>query len=170
VQKKYYVLDASAFIGGYRPSNPFNYTIPEVTHEVKDINSKTILETAIKDGYLQIIEPDLKSMERVQETIKSSGDVLRLSHVDQKLIALALHLKNQQENVIVITDDYTIQNALKILKIPFKSVLTSGIKQIYGWKLICKGCKKEYSDDYPFDDCEICGSSIYKKRIKNKNK
>ena len=26
--------------------------------------------------------------------------------------------------------------------------------------------KKEFDEDYPFDDCEICGSKIFKKRIK----
>ena len=32
--------------------------------------------------------------------------------------------------------------------------------------IVLAGCKKEYDDDYPFDDCEICGSRIFKKRIK----
>jgi UPF0271 protein len=50
--------------------------------------------------------------------------------------------------------------------IPFSGILTEGIKGIYNWKKVCEGCKKEYPDDYPFDDCEICGSKIFKKRIK----
>jgi UPF0271 protein len=108
----------------------------------------------------------MESLELIDSTIKLSGDVLRLSLVDKKLLALALSIKKLQGNVTVITDDYTMQNVLKILEIPYKSVLTSGIKQIYAWKRICKGCKKEYSDDYSYDECEICGSPIYKKRIK----
>jgi UPF0271 protein len=166
MQKNFYVLDASAFIGGYIPVNKLNFTIPEVTAEVKDIKSKMILESAINEGKLKIEEPDMESLELIDSTIKLSGDVLRLSLVDKKLLALALSIKKLQGNVTVITDDYTMQNVLKILEIPYKSVLTSGIKQIYAWKRICKGCKKEYSDDYSYDECEICGSPIYKKRIK----
>ena len=59
-----------------------------------------------------------------------------------------------------------IQNVLKILNIPFKSVLTEGIKGTYNWKRICKGCKKEYHDNYEEKICEVCGSEIIKKRIK----
>ena len=71
------------------------------------------------------------------------------------------------ENIKVLTDDYSMQNVLKIMNIPYDSIITEGIKGIYNWKKVCEGCKKEYSDDYPFDDCEICGSKIFKKRIKN---
>ena len=98
--------------------------------------------------------------------ISASGDVLRLSVADKKLIALALMLSKEGRNVKVISDDYTIQNSLKIMKIPYSSIITDGIKGVYNWKKVCEGCKKEYSEDYPFDDCEICGSRIFKKRIK----
>ena len=170
MKKNYQVLDASAFIGGYRPKNKNNFTISEVTQEVRDINSKMILESAIKEGCLTIEEPDLGSVQEVESTVKSSGDILRLSEVDKKLLALSLSVKNKYGMVTVITDDYSMQNVLKILKIPFKSVLTSGIKEIYGWKRICKGCKKEYPENYPYEECEICGSPINKKRIKKAKK
>jgi len=102
----------------------------------------------------------------VNDIIYESGDILRLSLPDKKLIALAYMLSSNGENVKVITDDYTIQNTLKIMNIPFSGVITEGIKGIYNWKKVCEGCKKEFDEDYPFDDCEICGSKIYKKRIK----
>ena len=68
--------------------------------------------------------------------------------------------------LVEISDDYTIQNSLKIMNIDYSGVITEGIKGIYNWKKICEGCKKEYPEDYKFDDCEICGSKIFKKRIK----
>ena len=107
-----------------------------------------------------------KYVRRVNDIISESGDILRLSLPDIKLISLAYMLKDQGENVRVISDDYTIQNTLKIMKIDYSGVITEGIKGIYNWKKICEGCKKEYDEDYPFDDCEICGSRIFKKRIK----
>lgn len=170
MKKNYKVLDASAFIGGYRPTDKNNFTISEVTEELKDIQSKMIMENALKDRLLNILEPDHDGLTAVELTIKESGDVLRLSKTDKKLLALALNVKKIYGNVILITDDYSIQNVSKLLKIPFKSVLTSGIKEVYAWKKVCRGCKKEYDDEYSWDECEICGSDIYKQRIKKGNK
>jgi len=170
MKKNYKVLDASAFIGGYRPTDKNNFTISEVTEELKDIQSKMIMENALKDGLLNILEPDYDGIKTVELMIKKSGDVLRLSDTDKKLLALALNVKKNYGDVILITDDYSIQNVSKLLKISFKSVLTSGIKEVYGWKKVCKGCKKEYDDDYSWDECEICGSPIFKKRLKKKHR
>ena len=121
---------------------------------------------AIDEGKLVIQDVPSKYLSCVNDIISESGDILRLSLPDKKLISLAYMLSEQGENVKVISDDYTIQNTLKIMNIPYSGIITEGIKGIYNWKKVCEGCKKEYGEDYPFDDCEICGSKIYKKRIK----
>ncbi|KZX16351.1 tRNA(fMet)-specific endonuclease VapC [Methanobrevibacter cuticularis] len=162
----YYILDASAFIGGFDIQNSLNFTISEISEEVKDLKSKLIFDEAINNGKLFIKEPSSEGIKSLESIISNSGDILRLSMPDKKLIALAIEFFNEKKNVEVITDDYSIQNVLKILKIPYKSILTEGIKGIYNWKKTCEGCKKEYPDSYSWDDCEICGSKIFKKRIK----
>lgn len=167
MKNKIKILDASAFIGGYHPTDKNNYTIPDVTQELKDIQSQSILNNALKDNLLVIQDPSKKNSDIVDDTIKTSGDILRLSNVDKKLLALAIEKKSEHNDIILLTDDYSIQNVAKILKIPFQSIITKGINQVYNWKLICKGCKKEYAEDYSFTECEICGSPLYKKRIKN---
>lgn len=164
----YYILDASAFIGGFEPKSSFNFTVSEITEEIKDIKSQMIFEDAIKDEILFIKEPNNESIKKLEEIISKSGDTLRLSLPDKKLLALAVEFKSNEENFEVLTDDYSIQNVLKILNISYKSVLTEGIKGIYNWKKTCEGCKKEFPNSYEFDDCEICGSKIFKKRIKTK--
>ena len=161
-----YVLDASAFINGFKLISNSNFTVPEITAEIKDFESRLILDMAIDEGKLIIQDVETAYIDEVDKVISKSGDVLRLSVADKKLIALALMLSEQGENVKVISDDYTIQNSLKIMKIPYSSIITDGISGVYNWKKVCEGCKKEYSEDYPFDDCEICGSKIFKKRIK----
>ena len=161
-----YVLDASAFINGFKLTSNNNFTVPEITAEIKDFESRLVLDMAIDDGKLIIQDVEAKCIDEVDEVISASGDVLRLSVADKKLIALALMLSKEGRNVKVISDDYTIQNSLKIMKIPYSSIITDGIKGVYNWKKVCEGCKKEYGEDYPFDDCEICGSRIFKKRIK----
>ena len=161
-----YVLDASAFINGFKINSNNNFTVPEITEEIKDFESRLMFDMAIDEGKLVIQDVPLKYISCVNNIISESGDILRLSLPDKKLIALAYMLSEEGKNVKVISDDYTIQNTLKIMNIPYSGIITEGIKGIYNWKKVCEGCKKEYDDDYPFDDCEICGSKIFKKRIK----
>ena len=161
-----YVFDASAFINGFELTSNNNFTVPEITAEIKDFESRLTFDMAIDECKLTIHEVPNKYVNCVNEIISESGDILRLSLPDKKLISLAYMFSKEGRNVMVITDDYTIQNTLKILRIPYSGVITEGIKEVYNWKKVCEGCKKEYSEDYPFDDCEICGSRIFKKRIK----
>ena len=161
-----YVLDASVFITGFQITSKRNFTVPEITAEIKDFESRLKFDSIVDEGLLVISDVPQSYIDDVAEIISKSGDVLRLSPQDVKLISLAYMLSEQGENVKVISDDYTIQNTLRIMKIPYSGVMTQGIKGIYNWKKVCEGCKKEYDDDYPFDDCEICGSRIFKKRIR----
>ena len=164
--KCYYVLDASAFINGFKLISDNNFTVSEITAEIKDFKSKLFFDMTLEEGKLIIKDVPNEYISSVNSIISDSGDILRLSFPDKKLIALAYMFQKQGKNVKVISDDYTIQNTLKIMDIPYSGVITEGIKGIYNWKKVCEGCKKEYGEDYPFEDCEICGSKIFKKRIK----
>ena len=161
-----YVLDASAFINGFKMDSNNNFTVPEITAEIKDFESRLMFDMAIDEGRLVILDVSSEYINCVNNIISESGDILRLSLPDKKLIALAYMLSKEGRNVKVISDDYTIQNTLKIMKIPYSGIIADGIKEVYNWKKVCEGCKKEFDEDYPFDDCEICGSKIFKKRIK----
>ncbi|MDR2966713.1 MAG: ribonuclease VapC [Methanobacteriaceae archaeon] len=165
MDEMYYILDASAFIGGFEPKNSFNFTVSEITEEIRDIKSKIVFNEALKEGNLFIKEPDLKSIKNLELAISTSGDILRLSFPDKKLLSLAIDFKSSGKNVKVLTDDYSMQNVLKILNIPYESVLTEGINGVYNWKKTCEGCKREFPDNYEFDDCEVCGSEVFKRRI-----
>ena len=162
----FYILDASAFINGFEPKGQFNFTVSEITDEVKDLKSKILLDQSIEDGKIIIKEPKEEFIKELNETISESGDDLRLSEADKKLLALALDLRCENENIKVLTDDYSMQNVLKIIDIPYDSIITEGIRGIYNWVKTCEGCKREFDADYPFDDCEICGSKVFKRRIK----
>jgi UPF0271 protein len=163
----YYVLDASAFINRFEPKGQYNFTVSLITDEVKDLKSKILLDQAIEDGKIIIREPTKESAIELNKIISTSGDDLRLSEADKSLLALALDLLNEENaNIKVLTDDYSMQNVLKILDIPYDSIITEGIKGVYNWVKTCEGCKKEFDADYPFDDCEICGSKVFKRRIK----
>lgn len=164
----FYILDASAFINGFKPTSKNNYTVPEITFEIKDFESRLSYDSAVDEGKLTVQDVTKEYLDKTDEIISESGDILRLSLPDKKIIALALMLRDEGKSVKVISDDYTIQNTLKIIGIPYDGIITDGIREIYNWKKICQGCKKEFEEDYPFDDCDVCGSKIYKKRIRVK--
>jgi UPF0271 protein len=165
MKEKVYVLDASGIIGGFISSKHKNITINGVLSEIKDLKSQISLQSALDEGKIMVKEPDNDSVKQVKSAIHNSGDILRLSEVDISLVALAVTLlKNYHPTVV--TDDYSIQNILKILKIPYQGVMTEGITGIYGWIKICLGCRHHYPSDYQGEDCEICGSPVYRKRIK----
>ncbi|HTX61407.1 MAG TPA: ribonuclease VapC [Methanobacterium sp.] len=168
MSERVYVLDASGIIGGFISDDHPNYTTSQVITEIKDIKSRLTLENAMDKKHLIIEEPEIQDIQKISEVITKSGDLLRLSSVDKNVIALALHLKKKGLDPTVITDDYSIQNVLKIIKIPFRSVITRGIEEVVGWIKFCKGCRKIYPADYPSTDCEICGSPISRKRTKKK--
>lgn len=166
MSEKVYVLDSSGIIGGFMSLKFPNYTTSHVVMEIKDLKSQIFLQDAIDQNNITIKEPENVDLREVEDVIKESGDLLRLSDVDKGIIALALNFKRQGIHPVLATDDYSIQNVLKIMGIPFKSVLTKGIEDVVGWVKFCKGCKKAYPSDYPGADCEICGSPISRKRTK----
>ena len=123
----FYILDASAFINGFEPKSQLNFTVSEITDEVKDLKSKILLDQAIEEGKIIIKEPKEQFFQELNMIISKSGDDLRLSYADKKLLALALDLKSENEKIKVLTDDYSMQNVLKIIDIPYDSIITEGI-------------------------------------------
>jgi len=113
-----------------------------VVTEIKDIKSELSLQDALENKQITIKEPSTRDIEEVEKVITRSGDLLRLSDVDKGVIALAVKLKRDDLSPTVVTDDYSIQNVLKIMGISFRSVLTRGIEDVVGWIKFCKGCKK----------------------------
>lgn len=109
-----YILDASAFINGFKLISNDNFTVPEITSEIKDFKTKLYFDMVLEEGKLIIKDVTSEYITRVNDIISVSGDILRLSLADKKLIALACMLADEGKNVKVISDDYTIQNALKL--------------------------------------------------------
>jgi UPF0271 protein len=130
----FYILDASAFINGFELKEDNNLTVPEITYEIKDLKSKLTLDNSISEGKLIIKDADEKYNLEIEKTISKSGDNLRLSLPDKKLLALGLMIKSEGKNIKIISDDYSIQNVSKILDLNYDGIITEGIKIVYNWK------------------------------------
>ncbi|WP_292459718.1 type II toxin-antitoxin system VapC family toxin [Methanothermococcus sp.] len=157
------ILDASSFIHGYNPSveDGEHYTTYGIIKEVK--TKKEVVELAIEYGKLRIREPKTETVEKVKKMSIKTGDTL--SKNDMDILALAMDL-----NGILYTDDYGLQNVAKRLNVKVKCIVSEGIKERFTWKLVCKGCKKMYDIDYFDEVCEICGSPLERKMVKNRYK
>ncbi|HOI70773.1 MAG TPA: ribonuclease VapC [Methanobacterium sp.] len=166
MSKKVFVLDSSGIIGGFISGEFSNYTTSQVVTEIRDIKSQLFLQEALENKQITIMEPGPEDIKAVEEVITRSGDLLRLSDVDKGVIALAVYLRRDNLSPTLVTDDYSIQNVLMIMEIPFKSIQTRGINDVVGWIKFCKGCKKTYPSNYQETDCEICGSPISRKRTR----
>lgn len=166
---KVYILDASGIINGFCSEDHPNKMTSQTVEEIKDINTKIRLEEYIKNEKITIEDVSSEDYMQITKPLLESGDFMRLSETDKGIVALALKYKNLGADVITVTDDYSMQNILKILNLKFKPVGTSGIKKTIKWQRVCKGCKKKYESNYPYDDCEICGSKIIRKRVGGRN-
>ncbi len=160
-----YVLDASAILHTNtlqifdRPC----YTTPRVTQEVLDDKSRTILEVTIIQRRLAIVEPSEEYLKRATNAAKATGDILRLSDVDIEVIALALQIKDQGLEPVVITDDYAIMNVLRYLGIQYRPLRTRGIREYRKWLIYCPACGKVFHEKR--DVCDNCGSPLIKRKI-----
>lgn len=156
-----YVIDASGFITGYKFSKSAMITVPRVVDEVIDMTSRLRLELLLESG-LRVEKPLSKSLEQVRSAAISTGDVSVLSDTDVDLLAKALEL-NGEHHVILITDDYAIQNVAARLNIEFRPTVSTGIKNEVTWVKKCTGCGRIVRSE---DQCPICGSSVRRHRIR----
>ena len=60
-----YVLDASAFINGFKINSDNNFTVPEITAEIKDFKSKLVFDMALEERKLTIIDVPSKYISRL---------------------------------------------------------------------------------------------------------
>lgn len=162
---KLYILDASGLINGFYSKDSLNLMTSSTVNEIRDINTEILLNNCISEGFIKIEDVDYSEDEEIKDVLIGSGDFTRLSETDKDIVALALKHKRDGDEVITVTDDYSLQNTLKLLNLKFKSVRTKGIKNTIQWKKICKGCRKEYPADTSLEECDICGSPIIRKRM-----
>jgi UPF0271 protein len=154
------VLDASALIGGFWPSDKEEcYSVPEVIKEIKKNDIRLKIQLSISQGFLKILDPPPHSVEKTHKAGMDSGDIALLSRTDLKILSLALYLKEKGRDPVIVTDDYDIQNLASILEIKHIGVAEMGIKKVLKWKKACKGCGKVFRVDYE-GRCNVCGSKL----------
>lgn len=168
---KVVVLDASAFLAGFDPCSikePACVT-PTVLEELpKGGPVASRVRVLQESGKLTVREPTGRSMRKVDEAATKVGDKMALSRADLQLLALALDLKEEGLEPVILTDDYSIQNVAHFLKIEFSPLSTLGISEALDWIVYCPACFKEYPSNSGVGLCEICGTKLKRKAVKKR--
>jgi len=131
------IIDAAIFIQGIDVEG---VTTPKVIGEVKDPESRLLLESLISAGKVKVMVP--------------TGELGELSDADIEILALAYELKGE-----LFTDDYNLQNIATLLGLKFRT-LKKGIKKVIKWRYVCVGCGKKFETQPPDDVCPDCGSKV----------
>jgi len=166
------VLDTSAFIVGFDPlSSRFPlYVVPDVVDELTLSSiSETRLETAIEQQRLTVQSPTNKSCKAVALESKSIGEKYVLSQTDTKIIALALDMRDQGSDPVIVSDDYAIQNVSERLGLSYAPLGTLGISYEFNWVLYCPACFRKYPHDYSTKVCSVCGTQLKRKVLRKRH-
>ena len=130
-----YVLDASAVLNdfsfSFSPEHSYVVT-SEVMDELRDLRSKQLAENALHTGLLRIVSPGEKHSAEAKSLAEEHG--FSLSKADLSVLALAMQFKGEGKEFEVVTDDYSLQNFLKMLKIPFSAVIQGEIKRVLSFR------------------------------------
>nr|WP_048147315.1 type II toxin-antitoxin system VapC family toxin [Pyrococcus abyssi] len=145
------VLDSSVFIQGLDIEG---YTTPKVVDEVKDRESRILLESLISSGKVKVVEPSKEALRAVKNAALKTGEIEELSEADLEVLALAYELKAE-----VFSDDYNVQNVARILGLKFRT-LKRGIKKVIKWQYVCIGCGRKFKEMPPGGICPDCGSPV----------
>jgi UPF0271 protein len=159
-----FIIDTSAILSG----KPINIeegeliTTNSIKNEIKPGGRDyRVFQFLIQKG-LKFFSPTKNAVEHIINISKKTGDYGRLSKVDIEIISLSYDLsQDTSKEIIIISDDYSIQNVANYLKIKIQNFNQEIITKRFKWISRCKGCGKKFKEN--INTCPICGSEI--KRI-----
>ncbi len=163
------VLDTSAFIMGFNPSGAnAAYSVRSVEEElVKGTMPFLRFRLNWERGSLIVREPSDAARKKVQKESSTTGESSFVSHADQEVVALAVDLKNEGFDPIVVSDDYAVQNLSEHLHLGYGSLANFGIVHSFNWIMVCPACHRRYK--VPAKVCRVCGTEL-KRRVLSKAK
>jgi UPF0271 protein len=146
-----------------------NQAIEEIEVLKYEDKNRTIVNriyAAKETGQLKIKTPIAKYLNSVIEKSKLTGDFSKLSETDIGVIALALELRDTRESeVIIYTNDYSMENLCSHLGLKFKSIFKPGIKKNLIFEMYCPICNKVYPSNIAFKICDNCGINLKRRAI-----
>lgn len=157
-QKKYLILDASAFIGLDFPKiqsmSGVTFLSPlSVKEELRDFRSRMNLDVMIHADKIRLQSPDLKNVKIIKNKLQTIDPNHKLSHTDIEVLTLAWEKKGT-----LISNDLAVQNAAVHFKIPIQVFSGKKIDRVRRGYLKCKGCNSVFHSSV--QTCPNCGSDL----------
>ncbi len=141
-------------------------TTPLLEEEMQQKGLKATVDMLINAQKLRILEPTPTSLRKVRDVANQLGDLDNLSDPDLDLLALALDLTTQNDNPVLVTDDYSIQNVAQSLSLKFRGTNRPGIREVIQWETYCSACGHRAPDLSKDEPCPVCGTSLKRRAIK----
>jgi endoribonuclease Nob1 len=161
---KVVLLDTSSFIQGYNMSQEEKfYTVPQVNSEIRDEIAKIRYEGAKNSGRMKEEIPIRHFVTELESQAEKMGEKHKLSTTDKQLLALGLQLKNEGNEIVIVSDDYSVQNMASKLGMKYVSQVTKGITRRLNWIIYCPGCRKTFDTAQEDNTCPICGTPLKRK-------
>ncbi len=169
-KRKLLIFDTNIFLIGidFNLIKGVIYTPPKVIEEItvnkyleKNRNIINRIQAALDSKKLILKAPSDENLKKIEDASKLSGDYKALSDTDKDVLAIALDLLDDSNNdVIVYTNDYSMENLCSVLKIPFSPLTKKGIKSKIIWEVYCPICSKVYNAEDLNNPCEVCGLKL----------
>ena len=125
------MLDAAALLNNERfvfdPSHSY-YCPNAVFDEWKDSRSRSLAENAFSTGLLKVMDACPLSVSQANGFLEANG-LKGLSAADVSVLALAFELHARFPRLVVVSDDFAVQNACKLKKIRFMGVAQGEIRR-----------------------------------------
>jgi endoribonuclease Nob1 len=154
-----YIIDTSAILSG-KPINITTgilITTPGVSAELRPGGRDYRAFQLLREKGLCIYEPTAASLARCRDAATRSGDITRLSPTDLEVVAVALDINTDPEQeAVILTDDYSIQNLARNLNIKYIGLSQEGITRKIKWVVCCPGCGRRFPDKISV--CPVCGT------------
>lgn len=160
------VLDASALIQGFNPgASGQAFTVPAVLDEIREEITRIRVEALIAGGRITVRTPDEASRARLEEEAAAMGESKALSVADKQVLSLALQLASEGQTLVVVSDDYSVQNMADHLGLPYLGLAVGGIKKQFRWVTYCPGCWRSFDGPQRENTCPVCGTPLKKRPV-----
>ncbi|MBU0662173.1 MAG: hypothetical protein ABH854_05145 [Candidatus Diapherotrites archaeon] len=146
---KILLLDSSAILNDFEfefsPDTRYIMT-PECLAEIRDLRSRGLIENAFSQELLSVKAPSAQALTEARGKAEELG--VRFSAADQSLVALAIDFRSAGGDFKAVTDDYSLQNVLKALDLPFSGIIHGEITDVRDFSKRAKNSPK-YGKKYP---------------------
>jgi UPF0271 protein len=163
-----YIVDTRGFIAGVLPRTAHELYVTEgvLAEARRKADTENRVMAYLEAGRVKMIDVPGKDLDVVSDRAQKIGEIGKLSDVDLGVAAAALGLSRAGREVVVLTDDYALQNLLSTLGIEFGRLTQRGIVKQVVYRYRCTACGRLLRRASA--TCPDCGSRVVRVRLKER--